>query len=120
MLGKKLLKRPLLDVLILVLLELGDELDGALEDRTLVLLAAWDDLGELIDALVDGLASSALNFSSCQYCMKGLFKSKLTLFVVIFADLVPLFRSHSWLVGTRPSTWGSRRVVQVTDRKSVV
>ena len=61
LLGKKLLKRPLLDVLVLVLFQLSDELDGALEDGTLVLLAAWDDLGELVDAFVDGFASSALN-----------------------------------------------------------
>lgn len=62
LLGKKLLKRPLLDVLVLILFELSDELDGALEDGTLVLLAAWDDLGELVDTFVDGFASSALNW----------------------------------------------------------
>lgn len=32
LLGQQLLQRPLLDVLVLVLLELGDELDGALQD----------------------------------------------------------------------------------------
>lgn len=65
LLSEQLLQRPLLDVLILVLLELGDELDGALEDRALVLLAAGDNLGELVDAFVDGLASSALDYGSC-------------------------------------------------------
>lgn len=62
LLSKKFLQSPLLDILVLVLLELSDELHGALEDGTLVLLAAWDDLGELVDAFVDGFASSALNY----------------------------------------------------------
>jgi hypothetical protein len=36
-------------------------LDGALEDGSLILLAARDDLGEFIDAFVDSLATSTLN-----------------------------------------------------------
>lgn len=43
--GQELFQRPLLDVLLLVLLELGDELDGTLKDGTLVLLTAGHDLG---------------------------------------------------------------------------
>ncbi len=45
LLSEELLEGPLLDVLRLVLLELGDELNGALQNRTLVLLTTGDDLG---------------------------------------------------------------------------
>ena len=58
LLGEQLLQRPLFDVLRLVLLELGDELYGALQDRALVLLAARHNLGELVDAFVDGFAAA--------------------------------------------------------------
>ena len=58
---EKLLKCPLLNVLLLILLELGDELNCPLEDGALVLLAAWHDLGELVDTLVDGLPATAFD-----------------------------------------------------------
>jgi hypothetical protein len=45
LLSQELLKGPLLNVLSLVLLELGNELNSTLQDRALVLLAARDDLG---------------------------------------------------------------------------
>jgi len=45
LLGKKLLQRPLLNVLGLVLLELGDELNCTLQYRAFVLLATRHDLG---------------------------------------------------------------------------
>ena len=45
LLGEQLLERPLFDVLGLILLQLCDELDGALEDRPFVLLTSWDNLG---------------------------------------------------------------------------
>ena len=66
LLGQQLFERPFFNVLLLVLLELGDELHGALEDGALVLLAAWNDLGEFVDALVDGLAAAAFNCGCCQ------------------------------------------------------
>jgi len=59
--GKKLLKCPLLDVLRLILLELGNELDGTLKDGPLVLLTAGDDLGKFVDTFVDGFATTALD-----------------------------------------------------------
>jgi hypothetical protein len=45
LLGEELLKGPLLNVLGFVLLELGDELNSALQNRSLILLAAGNDLG---------------------------------------------------------------------------
>jgi hypothetical protein len=41
---------------------LSDELDGTLEDRALILLTARHNLGQLVDALVDGLTSTSLNY----------------------------------------------------------
>ena len=61
LLREEFFESPLFDVLSLVLLELRDELDCAGKDTTLVLFAAWDDLGELVDAFVDGLTSSAFD-----------------------------------------------------------
>ena len=61
LLRKKLLQSPFLDVLSLVLFELRDEGDGPLENGPLVLLAVRDDLGKLIDALVDGFSTAALD-----------------------------------------------------------
>jgi hypothetical protein len=61
LLREKLLQGPFFDILLLVLFQLCDELDGALEDGSLILLAARDDLGEFIDAFVDSLATSTLN-----------------------------------------------------------
>ena len=61
LLGQELLQGPLLNILGLVLLELRDELDRPLQDRTLVLLAAGYNLCELIDALIDSLSAAALN-----------------------------------------------------------
>lgn len=63
LLGKELLERPLLDILLFVLFQLSDELDGTLQDRALVLFAAWNNFGQLVDALVDGFASAAFNCS---------------------------------------------------------
>ena len=42
-------------------LELPDVLDGALQDGTLCFLASRNHLGNLVDALVDGLATATLN-----------------------------------------------------------
>jgi hypothetical protein len=61
LLRQQLLEGPLLDVLLLVLLQLSDELYGPLEDRPLVLFAAWYDLGQFVDAFVDGLAAAAFD-----------------------------------------------------------
>lgn len=61
LLSQQLLKSPFFNILLLVLLKLGYELYGALEDRALVLLAAWNNLGEFVDAFVDSLATAALN-----------------------------------------------------------
>jgi hypothetical protein len=58
---QKLLKSPLLNILALIILELSDILDGALEDRTFVLFAAGDNLLELVDTFVDSLTTAALN-----------------------------------------------------------
>lgn len=62
LLCEKLLQGPFLNILRLVFLELGDELDGALEDGAFVLLATWDNLGQLINPFVDGLSAAALNW----------------------------------------------------------
>jgi hypothetical protein len=45
LLSEELLEGPLLDILSFVLLELGDELNGTLQNRSLVLLTTGDDLG---------------------------------------------------------------------------
>jgi len=45
LLGKQFLKCPLLDILLLVLLELGNKLYCSLENGSLVLLAARDNFG---------------------------------------------------------------------------
>jgi hypothetical protein len=58
---QKLLKCPFLNILALVVLELSDILDGALEDGAFILLAAGNNLLELVDAFVDGLTTTALN-----------------------------------------------------------
>lgn len=61
LLREQFLQRPLFDILALVLLELRDESDGTAEDAAFVLLAAWDDFGELVDAFVDGFAPAAFD-----------------------------------------------------------
>lgn len=61
LLSEQLFKRPFLNVLRLVLLELLNVLNRTLEDRALVLLAAGDNLGELVDPLVYGLSASPLD-----------------------------------------------------------
>jgi hypothetical protein len=61
--SKEFLQRPLLDILLLVLLQLCDELDGALQDGALVFLAAWNNLGQLVDALVDSLSPTAFDWN---------------------------------------------------------
>lgn len=70
LLSQKLLKRPLFNILLLILLKLSYKLYGALEDRALVLFAAWNNLGEFIDALVNCLATTALN---CIQVSRGIF-----------------------------------------------
>jgi hypothetical protein len=84
---QKLLERPLLDVLRLVLLELTNVLDGALQDRALVLFAVWDNLGKFVNAFVDGFASTALNL------------------LVLDARQIRIY------VGNLPSLWLSRRIL---------
>ena len=61
LLRKQLLQRPLLDVLCFILLQLRNEGNGALKDGALVLLAARNNLGELINALIDSLTATTLN-----------------------------------------------------------
>lgn len=58
---EQFLESPLLDVLSLVLLELGDELHSSSEYAALVLLTARNDLCELIDTLIDGFSAAALD-----------------------------------------------------------
>lgn len=62
LLGKKLLQRPFLDRLLLVFLELGDVANRVCQDGALVLLTPRNNLGQLIDSLIDGLAASTLNY----------------------------------------------------------
>jgi len=62
---QEFLQRPLLNVLAFVLFELGYVLHRALEDAALVLLAAWYDLRELVDAFVNGFAATAFNCALC-------------------------------------------------------
>jgi hypothetical protein len=61
LLSQKLFERPLFDILGLVLLELSDELYSSCENAALVLLTTRNDLGELVDTLVDGLTTSTFN-----------------------------------------------------------
>lgn len=63
MFGKQLLQRPLFDVLSFVVFELCDELDSARENAAFVLLAAWDNLGDFVDAFVDSLTATTLDCS---------------------------------------------------------
>jgi hypothetical protein len=37
-------------------------LDGSLEDRAFILLTAWNNLGEFVDAFVDGFTAAAFDF----------------------------------------------------------
>lgn len=62
---QEFLQRPLLDVLVFVILELGYVLHRALEDAALVLLTAWYDLRELVDAFVDSFSTATFNFVPC-------------------------------------------------------
>jgi hypothetical protein len=62
LLGEKLFQRPLLDILLLVLLQLCDELNRTLKNRALVLLAPWHNLGKFIDAFVDSLPTTSLHW----------------------------------------------------------
>jgi hypothetical protein len=59
--GEELLQSPLFNVLRFILLELSDELDGTLENASLVLFTAGNNFGKFIDAFVDCLAASAFN-----------------------------------------------------------
>ena len=52
---------PFLDVFLLVVFELRDVLDAALQDGAFVFVAAGDDFGELVDAFVDGFAAPSLD-----------------------------------------------------------
>ena len=61
MFGEQLFQRPLLDVLGFVVFELCDELDGTRENAAFVLLAAGHDLGDFVDAFVDGLTAAAFD-----------------------------------------------------------
>jgi hypothetical protein len=99
LLREQLLQRPLLDVLRLVLLELRDERDSPLEDRALVLLATRDDLGELVDPLVDGLTTPTLDWRRVRLRKHRTSQRerKLAFLVVILAHLVPLLRTDGRL-----------------------
>jgi hypothetical protein len=68
LLRKQLLEGPLLNILRFVLLKLLNVLHRALKDRALVLLAAWDNLGELVDALVDGFSAASLHCEFMSAC----------------------------------------------------
>jgi hypothetical protein len=103
---EQFLQRPLLYVLLLVVLELGDILMGTLKDRALVLLAPWDNLLEFVDAFVDGLATTAFNLEMLVELSTGE-RSWLTFFVVVPSNFVPLLRSNCGL-RSRVTTW--RRV----------
>lgn len=61
LLREQLFQRPLFNVLLLVLFELGDETNSPLQNRSFVFLAARDNLGQLVNAFVDSLAASALH-----------------------------------------------------------
>lgn len=61
LLCEQLLQGPFLDVLVLVLLELSDELDCALQDGAFVLLASRYNLGKLVDTLIDSFTSATLD-----------------------------------------------------------
>lgn len=65
LLSKQLLKGPLLDVLRLIFLQLLDEGNGTLQNGALVFLAPRDNLSELVNALVNCLATATLN---CRLC----------------------------------------------------
>lgn len=56
-----LLQRLLVHHLVLLVFQVHDVVHRPLEDGAFVLLAAGDDLGELVDAFVDGFAAAALD-----------------------------------------------------------
>jgi len=62
LLRDQLLKRPLVDVGRGVVVEFLNVLDGSGEDGAFVLFAAGDDLGEFVDAFVDGFAAASLDW----------------------------------------------------------
>lgn len=61
LLRQQLFERPFLNILLFILLELGYELYSPLQNGALVLFAAWHNLGQFVDTLVNGLAATAFN-----------------------------------------------------------
>lgn len=60
--GEQLFQRPLLDILRLVLFQLSNELDCALQDGAFVLFTARDDLRDLIDTLIYCLSTTSFDW----------------------------------------------------------
>lgn len=87
--GEKLLECPFLNVLCLVLLELGYERNGALKNRTLVLFAAGNDLGKLVDAFIDSFSATSFDLRRSLAWSRFESSSKHTFFVVVPPDTVP-------------------------------
>jgi hypothetical protein len=90
LLRQQLLERPFLDILLLVLFELCDELDGALQNRAFVLFTPRNNLCQLVDAFVDGFASAAFNYVKLVTVNISWDLGMPTFFVIVSPDLVPL------------------------------
>jgi hypothetical protein len=52
--------------LLLILVKLDYILDGPLQDSTLVLVAVWNQLSNLVDSLVNGLTAAAFNCNTLE------------------------------------------------------
>lgn len=83
---------------LLFFLELADVLDGTLQDCALVLVAVWYKAGDLVDAFVDGFTAASLNCEESVF--SGMLEGRVvrTFFVVVLANLVPLWRSNGGLL----------------------
>ena len=82
-----------------LVLQVLNVLSCALEDSTLVLLGARDNLRNVLDAFVDDFTSSSFNCLDCQLDARYDASAVHTFFVVLFALCVPLrctYRGFGW------------------------
>lgn len=82
LLSKQLLQRPLFNVLLLVFLELRDEAHGTRQDGSLVLFTAGDNLGELVDALIDGFSSAAFHYVHVSMSLLMIFRLQVATYLL--------------------------------------
>lgn len=61
LLREQLFQRPLFNVLAFILFQLLDKGHGTLENAAFVLFAAWHNLGNLVDAFIDGFTATTFD-----------------------------------------------------------